>query len=68
MNAEKDSEACQMISIIQIEIARQVIRAGIARIAAVAGTLLGGKKLDGHKLRQNSLRKPSFVHQWRECR
>jgi hypothetical protein len=54
----------QVVSVIEVEIARQLIGARIARIPTVTGVLFGSKELDGHRRKKRSsraLHKPSFA-------
>jgi hypothetical protein len=45
----------RVVSIIQVEIARQLIGTRIANVSAVIGALFGGEELDGHRITVGSI-------------
>jgi len=44
-----DTDHC-VVSVIKMEIARQLIRVWIANVPAIVGALFGSKELDGHRI------------------
>ena len=58
----------RLIGVIEMEVARQLIRSRVTDVSAIVTTLFGSEKLDGHRIASAPLHKRSFAQRGRADR